>query len=324
MIHGGIARILMLHADIARILNEFVQTARRLVVAIFLCSSRPARSPLTRSSEDGVFTSTFGHQGLGFNAHNLQDTRMMTCSSITAQRVLLYVVSMILLQFIDIMNLPFDLDGPMPNVRCPNTSLCCLAIVLLDLHAQSFWCIVPLLLDLCAAPFSILTSPNAALIDIARILNEFLPPMALEWVLDKAPIDLGCCRLSVHGDIFGFQACSPTRVQMKHQLRDESTEPRSHPVLEAGESSERVSTQIVHSSEEESQSSTFHREGRVGRNQRTGSSYKSYTRIDGQVTKRYEEARKAAETRATKGGRSRSSLSQPDIFEAEQEGAGGM
>ncbi|KAJ7321330.1 hypothetical protein DFH08DRAFT_384262 [Mycena albidolilacea] len=29
----------------------------------------------------------------------------------------------------------------MPNVRCPTTSLCCLAIILLDLHAQSFWCI---------------------------------------------------------------------------------------------------------------------------------------------------------------------------------------
>ncbi|KAJ7328272.1 hypothetical protein DFH08DRAFT_815777 [Mycena albidolilacea] len=91
--------------------------------------------------------------GLGFNAHNLQDIWMMTCSSIPAQRVLPYIVSVLLLQFIDIMIFPSTWTDQCQMCGVPPHPSAVWPSSFLTSTRSLFGVFVLLLLDLRAAPF---------------------------------------------------------------------------------------------------------------------------------------------------------------------------
>ncbi|KAJ7320948.1 hypothetical protein DFH08DRAFT_1034036 [Mycena albidolilacea] len=123
--------------------SSFARLARPGLLCKFEDMNRKTSTSLI-SAQNKVF----GRRGLGFNAHNLQDTWMMTCSSIPAHHVLPYVASVLFLQFIDIMIFPSTWTDqcqmcgvpPHPSAAWPSsflTSTCSLFGVFMPHHFLS-------------------------------------------------------------------------------------------------------------------------------------------------------------------------------------------
>ncbi|KAJ7787631.1 hypothetical protein B0H14DRAFT_3163100 [Mycena olivaceomarginata] len=130
---------------------------------VYFSTSARCDQPILQILQDHDTTQCYGtsadsgtsNHGFGFNAHSLQNTRMMTSSSIPAQCVLPYVFSMLLLRFIHIMIFPSTWTDQCQMCGVPRHPSAAWPSSFLTSTRSLFGVFVPLLLDLRVAPFSV-------------------------------------------------------------------------------------------------------------------------------------------------------------------------